>query len=122
MGSHSRLYENVQPCQHVLLDKLTTITLNPSPLDALSLYFDIEGAQLGRHGSIAIISLFFLPDANIYLIDVHALGSAAFSMKNYREYSLKSILKFPDIPKVFFDVRNDSDALFNLYGISLAGV
>jgi len=32
------------------------------------------------------------------------------------------ILESPDIPKVFFDVRNDSDALYSHFDVSLAGV
>jgi exonuclease 3'-5' domain-containing protein 1 len=36
--------------------------------------------------------------------------------------TLKAILESPSYAKVFFDVRNDSDALFSHYGISLYGV
>lgn len=121
MSSHAQMIDSV-PTLKNLLDKLANITLNPTPLDAPALYFDIEGVQLGRHGSIAIITLFVLPDESVYPIDVHALGSVTFSTKNDQEYSMKSILEFPGVAKVFFDVRNASDALFNLYGISLAGV
>ena len=35
---------------------------------------------------------------------------------------MRDVLEFTTIPKVFFDVRTDSDALFGLFGISLAGV
>ena len=36
--------------------------------------------------------------------------------------TFKSILESPTIIKVFFDVRNDSDALYSHYGIRLAGI
>ncbi len=36
--------------------------------------------------------------------------------------TFKTILESPSITKVFFDVRNDSDALFSHYGIRLAGI
>lgn len=36
--------------------------------------------------------------------------------------SLQSILESPKTPKVFFDVRTDSDALFAQFGIKLAGI
>lgn len=72
-----------------LLDKLATIPANPTPLEPPSLYIDIEGTNLGRNGSIAIVTLFFLPDASTYLIDIHTLGSAAFSTGNSQEHSLK---------------------------------
>jgi exonuclease 3'-5' domain-containing protein 1 len=35
---------------------------------------------------------------------------------------LKSILETGDVTKYFFDVRNDADALYNLFGIRLSGV
>lgn len=35
---------------------------------------------------------------------------------------MKTIFESASIPKVFFDVRNDSDALFSNYGICLAGI
>jgi len=35
---------------------------------------------------------------------------------------LKQILESSTVTKYFFDVRNDSDALFSLYSITLAGV
>ena len=36
--------------------------------------------------------------------------------------SLKAILESPKTPKVFFDVRMDSDALYALFGVKLAGI
>lgn len=36
--------------------------------------------------------------------------------------SLKSILESSMTPKVFFDVRTDSDALYGQFGIRLAGI
>ncbi|KAK7428050.1 hypothetical protein QQZ08_005482 [Neonectria magnoliae] len=36
--------------------------------------------------------------------------------------SLQSILEDPHKPKYFWDVRNDADALWALYGVNLAGV
>lgn len=36
--------------------------------------------------------------------------------------TLMGILESPHIPKVFFDVRNDSDALFHHFNVKLAGV
>lgn len=43
----------------------------------------------------------------------------AFSATNIYNTSLKRVLESPTIPKVFFDVRNDSDALHNHFGINL---
>jgi len=76
----------------------------------------------GRHGSISIISLFIAPIKEIYLIDIHRLGKTAFSTTNRSSTSLKTILESPTIPKVIFDIRNDSDALFSHFQISVNGI
>jgi exonuclease 3'-5' domain-containing protein 1 len=55
----------------------------------------------------------------VYLIDVHTLGEEAFDTAGVGEITLKDILQDEEIPKVFFDVRNDSDALFSHFGIAL---
>lgn len=116
-------------------------TLDDLPISPPSLYIDLEGAKLSRNGSIALLSLYVLPKETVYLIDIHTLGARAFSTittattasattplattlttedsKN-PVTTLKSILESPAIPKVFFDVRNDSDALFSHYAISLS--
>lgn len=43
-------------------------------------------------------------------------------MAPHKGQNLLGILESPDIPKVFFDVRNDSDALFSHFNVKLAGV
>ncbi|KAK4544147.1 hypothetical protein LTR36_004645 [Oleoguttula mirabilis] len=97
------------------------------PTSRPSLFLDLEGIKLGRYGSISIISLYVLArDAGspgtVYLVDVHRLGQTAFLTPNSRLTSLKTILESRAIPKVIFDVRNDSDALFAHYRISVAGI
>ncbi|KAL8948658.1 MAG: hypothetical protein Q9222_005169 [Ikaeria aurantiellina] len=58
-----------------------------------------------------------------YLIDIHTLGGRAFTtIDPNTAQTLKAILESDGIPKVFFDVRNDSDALYAHYGIKLAGI
>ncbi len=105
-----------------MLDTLATAKTKPAPTEPPSLYLDVEGVNLGRHGSVAILSIYFLPTATTYLVDIYQLGNSAFYTTNGEGHCLKSILESSDIPKVFFDVRNDSDALFHLHGISLDGV
>ncbi|KAI9689715.1 MAG: hypothetical protein M1822_009596 [Bathelium mastoideum] len=86
-----------------LLDFLTDLPIDPPPL-----YFDLEGIKLGRLGSISFVSL-------------HA-KKAFTTSSSQRECSLKTVLESKKIPKVFFDVRNDSDALHSHYDISVNGV
>ena len=83
------------------------------------LYCDLEGAKLSRHGTISILTLLVQPTNHTYLIDSHTLHAAAFTTAGT---TLKSILESPTIPKVFFDVRNDSDALFAHFAIALASI
>jgi exonuclease 3'-5' domain-containing protein 1 len=98
------------------LDKIIGLPTNSSPL-----FLDLEGENLGRHGSISIITVFIVPENTVYLIDVYHLGSQAFTVTKDK-VSIKSVLESTTVIKAFFDVRNDSDALFNLYQISLNGV
>jgi exonuclease 3'-5' domain-containing protein 1 len=100
-----------------LLDNLISLAVDPP-----SLYLDLEGVKLGSHGSISIISLYIASIKKIYLIDIHRLGKTAFSTTNSNTTSLKTILESPTIPKVIFDIRNDSDALFSLFQISVDGI
>jgi exonuclease 3'-5' domain-containing protein 1 len=95
-----------------------------------TLYVDLEGIKLSRNGSVSLLTLLIhsngKPD-RVYLVDIHTLGSSAFttissSSSNREIQTLKDILENRKIPKVFFDVRNDSDALFGHFGIKMKGI
>lgn len=91
------------------------------------IYIDLEGVDLCREGSISILTLLVVhspgkPLTDAYLIDVFSLGSQAFNTPGIKETTLKDILQDEKIPKVFFDARNDSDALFAHFGVALHGV
>ncbi|KAK8018769.1 ribonuclease H-like domain-containing protein [Apiospora marii] len=47
---------------------------------------------------------------------------AAFTTKGARDLSIQDILESPERKKAFFDVRNDSDAMYHHYGVRLRGV
>ncbi|KFY61100.1 hypothetical protein V496_05154 [Pseudogymnoascus sp. VKM F-4515 (FW-2607)] len=96
----------------LLLDSIVNLATEPP-----SLYIDLEGIALGRRGSISILSLHIAPTKETYLIDIYSLKEAAFSTTNSKGTSLKTVLESPTIPKVIFDIRNDSDALFGLSGL-----
>ena len=99
------------------------ITLTALPTSSPSLFLDLEGVNLSRDGSISILQIFAEPDNHVYLVDIHSLGAAAFTTPaTAGGTTLKSLLEDIAIPKVFFDVRNDSDALFSHYLIELQGV
>lgn len=96
--------------------------LENQPTSPPSLYLDIEGIKLSRHGSISIIQLFHLPLSRVFLIDIFILQEAAFDISNLYGTTLRSVLESPTIPKVFFDVRNDADALFAHFNVLLQNV
>ncbi|CAD6450294.1 4c111411-b7ca-45eb-8981-c8c69ee728d4-CDS [Sclerotinia trifoliorum] len=102
-----------------LIDLLARSDLPTAPP---SIYIDLEGIQIGRNGSISIIQVYFLPTKESFLVDVHTLREQTFSTPNKSGVTLKSILESQLIPKVIFDVRNDSDALYSHFGIKLGGV
>ena len=100
-----------------LLEAIADVPAHPP-----SLYIDLEGVNLSRHGTISIMQIFVLPKCRTFLIDIHTLRDKAFSHAISAGTNLRSVLESSSIPKVFFDVRNDSDALFSHYGISLSCV
>ncbi|KAF2804301.1 uncharacterized protein BDZ99DRAFT_365083, partial [Mytilinidion resinicola] len=90
-----------------------------------TMYIDLEGVDLCREGSLSILTLLIdtgIPTGRVYLIDVHTLGAQTFTTAGAERKTLKDILQDDKIPKVFFDVRNDSDALFAHFGVALQGV
>ncbi|MCJ1436892.1 hypothetical protein MMC27_006274 [Xylographa pallens] len=92
------------------------------PTQPPSLYLDLEGVRLSRHGSISVLQIFVLPYHHSFLVDVHVLQADAFRIPSRAGTTLKSVLESKSVPKVFFDVRNDADALFAHYQVSLGGV
>lgn len=126
----------VAALNHVKIDDRSSYTVVDTPakivnlVDALadlpvmppSLYVDLEGVNLCRHGSISIIQIYVLPNDHTYLVDVHSLGEAAFSTRSHDKRTLREIMESSAVPKVFFDVRNDSDALYSHFGVGLNGV
>ena len=58
----------------------------------------------------------------VYLLDIFVLGKKAFNTPGQSGKDLRAVLQSESIPKVFFDVRNDADALFAHFRVSMAGV
>jgi len=100
-----------------LLDGLTNLPVKPP-----SLFIDFIGTKLGRQGTLSILTIYVAPTKETHLVDIQRLEQKAFSTTNKMDLSLKSILESPTIPKVVFDVRNASDALFKHYQISVDGI
>ncbi|KAK0301567.1 hypothetical protein LTR82_018244, partial [Friedmanniomyces endolithicus] len=86
------------------------------------LYVDLEGNNLSRNGTLSLVTILLEPEGDVYLIDVTTLGRGAFTTAGIGGRTLQAVLESKDIIKVFFDIRNDSDALFGLYEIRVAGI
>ena len=86
------------------------------------LYVDLEGNDLSRNGTLSLVTILVEPRHTVHLIDVKTLGAAAFTISDPNGKSIQQILESKDVTKVFFDIRNDSDALFSLFGICVAGI
>ncbi|KAH7370760.1 domain-containing protein 1 [Rhexocercosporidium sp. MPI-PUGE-AT-0058] len=118
------IFVNDMPSLQAFLSILTTFDLTIAGSSIPSLFIDLEGARLSRHGTISLLTLFLFPSNTTYLIDITTLSHLAFTTpsRTHPTTTLQSILQSPSIPKVFFDVRNDSDALFSHFHITLAGI
>ncbi|KAI9367753.1 ribonuclease H-like domain-containing protein [Aspergillus egyptiacus] len=109
-----------------IVDSRTTLLPLLENLESVStqypVFLDLKGVNLGREGSISILSL-ALPSIRLtYLVDILTMRESAFNTETIRGNSLRKLLESPEVIKIFFDVRMQSDALFNLYSISLQGI
>ncbi|KAF3927041.1 hypothetical protein ABW20_dc0109607 [Dactylellina cionopaga] len=96
----------------------------PENTNTPSIYIDLEGINLCRHGSISLLQVFISSISQTFILDIHTLGYSAFTTPSPNDPSktLKAILEDPTIPIVCYDIRSDNDALHHLYSISVANV
>ncbi|MCJ1249156.1 hypothetical protein MMC30_006379 [Trapelia coarctata] len=97
-----------------LIDDLSDVAVDPP-----SLFVDLEGENLSWTCSILIITLYVEPKYVICLIDVWILQALTFTTPGKSKKTLKDILASASIPKVFFDVRHNFEALQEQYNIAL---
>ena len=83
------------------------------------LALDSEGVQLGRTGALTIATFSGIGTDEIFVVDVQVLGGD----RVFAEVapSFRSILEKPEIKKITFDCRMDSDALLHQFGVTLRG-
>ena len=92
-----------------------------------ALYLDAEGISLSRDGTMVFLQMYVDTQTgpHTYVIDVWTLKTDVTfltSGNNNPDTTFKSILEDPAIPKLFWDCRMDSEALYAQHQISLAGV
>lgn len=84
---------------------------------------DFEGMKLCRHGALCLIQVCLQDDPHmVYVIDTFLLGRRCFSVATKNETSLKTILEDENYTKVWFDPRNDVDALYHQFGVFPKGI
>ena len=116
-----------EPTPAIMVDTSDTLTHLVDTLASLengsdSVYMDLEGVRLSRYGTISLIQILVPSCKQAFIVDVHTLGKTAFDTLGSKEKSLRDTLESSGIKKYLFDVRNDSDALYGLFGVQLANV
>jgi len=86
------------------------------------LYVDLEGNNLSRRGTLSLVTIMVEPRHTVHLVDVTTLGKEAFTLLGTGGIALQDILEAKEVTKIFFDIRNDSDALFSLFGVRVGGI
>ncbi|KAE9366695.1 hypothetical protein N431DRAFT_515224 [Stipitochalara longipes BDJ] len=98
------------------------LRLKKSTLEEPELSCDCEGCSLGRHGTLTIFQMRVRSLQHTYVFDVLALGGRImFEMEGEEGQSLKKLLESQQ-SKVFWDVRQDSDAMLHHFGVRLGGI
>ncbi|KAI7264314.1 hypothetical protein KC345_g8857 [Hortaea werneckii] len=87
-----------------------------------SIFVDMEGVNLSRHGSISLMQIYAPESRHIFIVDIHLLGVQVSDITGPQGNTLKNKLEGRKITKYLFDARNDADALYALFNIRLAHV
>ena len=107
-------------------DLVTNMVDQIMALEDPAIYMDLEGVDLHRNGEICTLQLCIETGkgAHAYLVDVLILQKTAFTTfgRQNMDVSFKSILENTTIPKLFWDCRMDSDALYAQFSIALEAV
>jgi exonuclease 3'-5' domain-containing protein 1 len=85
------------------------------------LFNDQEGNEMCRYGTMSYVQITFAHINTTFILDCY-LGQKLFDKTGPTGLSLRHVLEDPDIPKLYFDVRNDSDAVFAFFKVRLQGV
>ncbi|KAL2060643.1 hypothetical protein VTL71DRAFT_9284 [Oculimacula yallundae] len=92
----------------------------PSTREVPQLALDSEGNNLGRNGTLTLLQLYVRCFDHTYVFDILELGKeVALDTKSADGSSLRGLLESPKHFQVWWDPRNDQDALFHLLGVTL---
>lgn len=97
-----------------LLNNLSALTKLRQPL-----YVDCKFTTFKGKNRISLLILSALPQNHVYIIDVHSLGEATFTVTGTDGQTLRTILESATLPKVFYDVGFKAFMLRHQFGIHL---
>jgi hypothetical protein len=84
---------------------------------------DFEGVKLCRSGELCLCQFTCGNDpCTVYVVDIYKLGKGAFQVTSPRGSSIHSILEDAAVRKIWFDPRNDVDALAHQFSIRPQGI
>ncbi|KAF1980918.1 hypothetical protein K402DRAFT_343484 [Aulographum hederae CBS 113979] len=113
--------------RHTFIDTTTDVTCflddlqsQSIPADKPVLYFDCEGTNLGRDGTVSLVQIYLPAREQSYVLDILTLQSFAFMTPSTdRKVTLKSVFESDTLIKAIWAIRSDSAALYAHYGIEL---
>jgi hypothetical protein len=100
-----------------LMDFLASCT-SPSKL----IFIDTKGATMGDGGDVLVMCLLVPSSPRVNLIDFHVLKDKALDTKSSTGSSLRDVLQSERYSKVFFDVRDAANVLFERFQVQLRNV
>jgi ribonuclease D len=84
---------------------------------------DFEGVKLCRSGELCLAQFQVGNDpCTVFVVDVYKLGKGAFQVTSPKGTSIHSILEDTQVRKIWFDPRNDVDALAHQFSIRPQGI
>lgn len=84
---------------------------------------DFEGVRLNRSGPLCLVQITCSDDPTlVYIMDVHVLKHRSFTMESPGGTSMRKLLADRSVRKVWFDPRNDADALYHQFQILPQGI
>lgn len=106
-----------------LLRHLEFLVMGGSNGHEVTLAVDFEGVKLCRHGALCLVQMTCSDDPTlVYVLDIYQLGRRAFTLETANRTSMKQLLEDERVRKVWFDPRNDVDALYHQFGIMPRGI
>jgi exonuclease 3'-5' domain-containing protein 1 len=90
--------------------------------DLAHLFCDQEGRDESREGSLTHLQITFAHLNTTFIFPIKVLCPKVFNAVGSTGVSLHQVLEDPEIVKVYFDIRNDSNAIFYHNGVHLKGV